>query len=339
MTAAAAPADVVNTIGSPSPSALPAPAATGAAAPPPSSQLYAPSRRQPPISYPWRSVASLNDLAAAVCHYLDRRALLSSGVPDSLAAETDSLLAALKDMCSMGFATLSSQPGVKDDRTWQRFYVSVMGPENWFNATRNWANKLDFFIVFLQITGVLPKDKASQILAALQARSFITLLSTPETTTIHVSTPEALPPPPESLPLPATTSISNNNSSPSPRPPPARATALPTATPCIPLTVARHAYSWRTVTDIPLPAPLAELMADSTDRHERRNVVMEDDGALFEHHFDVNFGRFGLTKRFRRELMSRTVVVTLVWPVWGETDGPLADVLEAVRQEMRPLRA
>ncbi|KAJ3146774.1 hypothetical protein HDU89_006029 [Geranomyces variabilis] len=278
-----------------SPSA-PLVALTAAATAPP--QPPPPSRRQPPITYPWRSLASLDDLAAAVHHYLDRRAQLSSGVPDSLDDETNGLLPSLKDLCSLGFATLSSQPGVKDDRSWQRFYI----------------------------TGVLPDDKAPQILAALQARSFITLLSTPETTTIHVPTPEALPPPPESLPPPPPQS----NTAP---PQPAKPTTL-TTTPCIPLTVARHAHNWRIVTDIPLPAPLAELMADPTSANERRDVVMEDEGALFEHHFDTNFARFGLTKRFRRVLMSRAVVVTLVWPAWGETDRPLADVLDVVRQEM-----
>ncbi|KAJ3178603.1 hypothetical protein HDU87_003426 [Geranomyces variabilis] len=292
--AAAAGAEISNMQASPS-AALASTATTAPPQPPP------PSRRQPPITYPWRSLASLNDLAAAVHHYLDRRAQLSSGVPDSLDDETNGLLASLKDLCSLGFATLSSQPGIKDDRSWQRFYI----------------------------TGVLPDDKAPQILAALQARSFITLLSTPETTTIHVPTPEALPPPPESIPPQP-----QPNSAPPPPPPPAKPSTTLTTAPCIPLTVARHAHNWRTVTDIPLPAPLSELMADPTSADERRNVVMEDDGALFEHHFDTNFGRFGLTKKFRRALMTRAVVVTLAYPAWGETDRPLADVLEVLRQEM-----
>ncbi|TPX56350.1 hypothetical protein PhCBS80983_g04574 [Powellomyces hirtus] len=242
-------------------------------------------RRQPPISYPWGTLKTLPDLAKAVLHYLSQGATLTSGVPGSLDRETDSVLSGLTTMCENGFITLSSQPGLKAEKIWQRFYV----------------------------TGILPADKAPLITQSLQSHNFITLVSNTETTTMHL--PASLPP------LPPSTS---------PTPP-------KDAEPKIPLTVTRaglpSATFWRSMTDIPLPDKLENLMEGAAEG-EKREVVMEDEGSLFEHHFDVNFAKFKLKKSFLRTLMREAVVVTLVWPEWGDTEGPMSKVLEVIKKEM-----
>ncbi|KAJ3015002.1 hypothetical protein HKX48_004819 [Thoreauomyces humboldtii] len=251
---------------------------TTAAVPPPS------NRRQPPLKYPWNTLQSLPDLSAAVLHYLEHRAMLTSGVPDSLAKETGPILEGLKKMCRSGFATVSSQPGLQDEKMWQRFYV----------------------------TGVLPTSKATAFIQNLQSHSFLTLISSEDDTTIHLPAPSSLPTPPPS------TSLSY---------------VPPTTTTSIPLTLTRTgpptATLWRSVTDIPLPDALETIMKDA-EEGERRDLVMEDDGALFEHHCDVNFGRFKLKRNFLRCLQMDAVVVTVVWPWWGETDEPLELLLKAV---------
>ncbi|KND02280.1 uncharacterized protein SPPG_02758 [Spizellomyces punctatus DAOM BR117] len=243
------------------------------------------SSRPSLITYPWSSITRFEDLSKAVSHYLNHRAILTSGRPNSLAKESDDIVDSLIELNRLGFITVSSQPGVKEEKVWQRFYV----------------------------TGLLPKSAFPDVLESLHSGDFITLLSTCDTTTIHLHS--RIPSPPSSAP----SSRSPDN----------------TEIPVIPLTVLRHgppaSYTWRAVTDIPLPSSFESLM-EGAEPGSATEVVMEDEGSLFEHHVEVSFGRLGLKKAFLRKLREDAVVVTAIWPDWGQTEEPMKRLIESCRQ-------
>ncbi|TPX70014.1 hypothetical protein SpCBS45565_g02116 [Spizellomyces sp. 'palustris'] len=237
------------------------------------------SARPSLITYPWSSLTRFEDLSKAVSHYLNHRALVTSGRPNSLAKESDDIVDNLIDLNQLGFITVSSQPGVKEEK----------------------------------VTGLLPKSAFPDVLESLHSGDFITLLSTCDTTTIHLHS--RIPSPPFSAP--------------SSRPPD------DTEIPVIPLTVLRHgppaSYTWRAVTDIPLPSSFESLM-EGAEPDSATEVVMEDEGSLFEHHVDVSFGRLGLKKAFLRKLREDAVVVTAIWPDWGQTEEPMKKLIESCRK-------
>lgn len=85
------------------------------------------NRQQRPqlIQYDWKSVNSMEDLGVAVSFYLENKALVTSGRPNSLWKESEVLVPNLLEMNKKNFVTLSSQPGIGEGKTLQRFYVSL----------------------------------------------------------------------------------------------------------------------------------------------------------------------------------------------------------------------